>query len=474
LFLICSFLQAEGTKNLIREFHLSPPGKGGVSCDADGAFIGAMPILERLRKNGRDEWHPRDCQVLSKQIGAHYGLPIDMSSKAPGLRAIANALNDGDVVRAQIATVLLGIPDLPPIPGRMGSRDQMIKLIRDLDWSGMIKWDSDEHPRWPAGSPDSEGGDFAPKGEDWHDPIAESLRTAVAEAARERDLEAPSLQRHFEQKYDNLGPADFSNQVAQFGNWLERHGRSLSPAARQHALAEYDFVQARLSFWQAYEYKPPAAEQWMISAADLLYQGAINGGIEEAGHIPPSMVAVFGAAWGLDGGQPHIPTARMPGLRPTVPSEFLEEIEGHGFTARNDDVGINWGYRAKEQGRNWEVYGVQQNPRAAKLPNGAKAFDRFDSSSGEAISDKTLNTQTFSTIQNPKQIYNRLQGYLNAVAGYSKPRTSFDLDPAQIKSKTLQLAIPEYTSPAQWRQLHRAILFGRNKGVRVVITRIRE
>lgn len=74
---------------MIHEFHLSPPGMGqGVSCDAEGAFIGAIPILNRLRRDGRDTWHPRDCEELSKQIGVHYGLPIDMSSKTDGLRAI--------------------------------------------------------------------------------------------------------------------------------------------------------------------------------------------------------------------------------------------------------------------------------------------------------------------------------------------------------------------------------------------------
>ena len=150
---------------MIHEFHLSPPGKGGVSCDADGAFVGAIPILNRLRRDGKDEWHLRDCAQLSKQISVHYGLPIDMSSKTGGLRAIANALNDGDVARAQIATVLLGIPDPPRLSKRVCSRDQMIKLVRDLHWSGIIKWDPDEHPRWPAGSADSQGGQFAPKGE---------------------------------------------------------------------------------------------------------------------------------------------------------------------------------------------------------------------------------------------------------------------------------------------------------------------
>lgn len=151
------------------EFHLTSPGGSGTSCNADGAFIGAVPLLDRLRKDGEDAWHPCDCEELSEQISAHYGLPVDMASKRGGLKAIANALNDGDIARAQIATVLLGIPDLPPLSKGARPRERMIKLIRDLDWSGMLKWDSDEHPRWPAGTPGDnggkKGGKFAPKGQ---------------------------------------------------------------------------------------------------------------------------------------------------------------------------------------------------------------------------------------------------------------------------------------------------------------------
>ena len=151
---------------MIREFRLSEPSaRRGVSCDANGAFIGAIPLLKRLSERGKDWWAPRDSVRLSKQMALEFGLPIDMSRKAGGLRAICNALNDGDIVRAQIAAVLLGIPDAPASAKGKPSRDQMIKFIRDLDWSGMIKadWDPDEHPRWPAGS--GQGGQFAPEGE---------------------------------------------------------------------------------------------------------------------------------------------------------------------------------------------------------------------------------------------------------------------------------------------------------------------
>jgi hypothetical protein len=66
--------------------------------------------LNGLRKNGKDEWRLRDCDELSEQISDHYGLPIDMSSKTGGLRGITNALNEGDVARAQIGRLPLGLP----------------------------------------------------------------------------------------------------------------------------------------------------------------------------------------------------------------------------------------------------------------------------------------------------------------------------------------------------------------------------
>jgi hypothetical protein len=151
---------------LIHQFHLSPPGNGGIFCDERGAFVGAVPMLARTRKNGKDEWQPRDGDDLSQEMSAQYGLPIDMSSKRGGLTAIAKALNEGDGARAQIATVLLGIPDPPSLSKGVPSRQEMIKLASDLHASGLLKadWDPDEHPRWPAKAPDSQGGRFAPKG----------------------------------------------------------------------------------------------------------------------------------------------------------------------------------------------------------------------------------------------------------------------------------------------------------------------
>lgn len=152
---------------MIREFRLSPGGKGqGVSCGENGAFFGSIPLLKRSSVNGNDYWQPIDSEQLSEDIGKQFDLPIDMSRKKGGLKTIADALNAGDVARAQIAAVLLGIPNPPRLFKNASARDDMIKFIRDLHWSGMIKtdWNPDEHPRWPAGAPDSQGGQFAPKG----------------------------------------------------------------------------------------------------------------------------------------------------------------------------------------------------------------------------------------------------------------------------------------------------------------------
>jgi hypothetical protein len=173
---------------VLHEFHLSPPREGrGVSCDANGAFVGDIPLLKRSLIDGEERWVPRACAELSKEIGASFGLPIDMSSKMGGVRAISNALNEGDVARAQIATVLLGIPEIPDLSkGARGPAD-LKKFVDELQWSGLLKadWESDEHPRWPAGASDSQGGQFAPKGDD-------TGQTSDDAAARRASRDTPS------------------------------------------------------------------------------------------------------------------------------------------------------------------------------------------------------------------------------------------------------------------------------------------
>jgi hypothetical protein len=129
---------------LIREYRLSPPGSGcGVSCDENGAFVGNIPLLKRSNFHGKDRWEPRDCNELSRQVGRQFGLPVDMSPKIGGIEAISNALNEGNVARAQIATLLLGIPEPPTRSQDSGFRGAMVKFILHLHWSGLLGLEGD-------------------------------------------------------------------------------------------------------------------------------------------------------------------------------------------------------------------------------------------------------------------------------------------------------------------------------------------
>ena len=144
---------------LIREFRLSSRVGVGIRCDADGAFVGDVPLLKRVG----DVWKPRETDELSEGLGETYGLPVDASPIQGGLAAIARALNEGDVARAQIAAVLLQLPDPLPLAKAMPTQSEIIKLALALDWSGLLKINT---RHWPAKSPGSKGGKFAPKDAD--------------------------------------------------------------------------------------------------------------------------------------------------------------------------------------------------------------------------------------------------------------------------------------------------------------------
>jgi hypothetical protein len=159
------------TSQTFRKFRLSPFGsQHGVSCDEHGAFVSGVPLLARTAGNdGHGEWKPRDIRELSADLSKRLGLPIDVSSKSKGIAALAEAFNNNaDIARAQLNALHLQFPNSQPLPGSHGfSRENFVGFVRALDASGLIKadWNPDEHPRWPAGVPDSQGGQFAPKGE---------------------------------------------------------------------------------------------------------------------------------------------------------------------------------------------------------------------------------------------------------------------------------------------------------------------
>ncbi|QGM46232.1 hypothetical protein [Methylocystis heyeri] len=427
----------------------------GLSCTAEGLSLAGAPLLRRTSAG----FAPRPAAEIDALLETAYGEDPTRLRSSIGL--IAEALNQGDLARACIAAVLARVPEL--------SAEAAARLANFE--KALAKFDPERHPRdWRgrftlAGGPDPAGG--------------EAPSVPPAQSEDEADKEGPpSPTAAFESKYDELGPVDFTKKVIEFGDRLGREGRNLSPEAKERAAAEYAFLQDRLSFWLDYDYKPPAAHANLLSAALTLYQGAINGGIATAGEMPRSMVDVGGAAWAFDSFPQNIrPSTKpvgesAPEPRTTRLKEF-DEIGGVGAVADNGEIKTNWVKGIKLQGGPWEDYLAGSLPGARKLPANAKTFDLFNPLTQEAVSAKTLNTLSVSYIRKPESIYGKLKRYTDAAADYA-PRRKRDLDPDLIRSKAIHLAISEYTSPVQWRQLRRARRYAREKGIPLVITRIRE
>lgn len=314
----------------------------------------------------------------------------------------------------------------------------------------------------------------------------------------------------FERRYDDLSPVAFAKAVIQFGDQLARTGKDLSPEELQATGEEYDFLQSRLNFWLQYEPKPPEVQGNLNSAALTLYQGGALSGIVVPGvahrEIPSSMIGVAMGATLLDGPasvplrgrsfENILPEQVAPSKEPAVPleeappespsaapkeeaSEEAAPIPGSspatgkmGEVVDNNDAGVDWDSGMVDQGYPWQRYVEKQYPDAEHLADGAKTFDHFDHIVGEAISDKTLNTLTATYAMNPQKIYAKVSKYVDAAADYT-PRASIDVDPSAINSRTIHIAIPEYTSSEQWGYLNKAIEYGRGRDVSVIVTRIR-
>lgn len=335
---------------MTREFYLSPRGRGGVSCDADGAFVGAIPILKRLQKDGREAWHLRDCEELSEELYTQYGLPIDISSKTGGLTAIANALNDGDVARAQIATILLAIPDPPQLSKKDRSHDRMIKIIRDLHWSGMLKWDPDKHPRWPAGSDDGIGGQFAPTGEGGD---ANGSPSSQPDATQSHSSEQYTPNQSAHTQLADAGVSDaFDDPMAEAARAAARSNTGAYPQVK-YGDSEYG------DFWQAagsrlsHEIKTALSE---IGRAEIAENNAniaaAAGGANAIARVLRAYANYRAEPWLDDRGHPvEIPavdvgypvagqaelmarlTAREPLTRPATNADWIDPLIGLASTA---------------------------------------------------------------------------------------------------------------------------------------------
>lgn len=447
--------------HFVRVFRLmNDPSELGLACTSAGVSLAGVPLLRRTQAG----FIPRPVSEIASLLKAAYGdHPIALQSR---LDSIAQALNHGDFTLAAITAVQTQTPEL--------SAEAALRLVNADEELRKYSYNPEEPRDWRGR---------------WITDVTENESTAAAAISLDGKVgddvggredsdsspESASLEQTFEKKYDNLGPVDFAKEVIQFGDWLGRAGNNLPSTETERALSEYSFLQDRLSFWLDYDYKPAMAQANLLSAALALYQGAINGGVIRVGNLPQSMLNAVGTAAVFMDSPPRFRLSTAP----TAETEFstlaeeLKEIEGLGGLVDKGQANIEWNKSINAQGDEFEAYIERQIPGVERLPLKATTFDLVNPALGEAISAKTLNTLTVSYIKNPQQIYRKVADYINAAVDYEPRRTS-DLDPVDILSKTIQLAIPEYTSPTQWRYLLRAIIYGKENGVSIVVTRIRE
>lgn len=156
--------------------------------------MGSVPLLSHRSANEADQWQPRGAPDLNRELGKYYGLPVEFDCKMAGLATVAQALNRGDLLHAQIATLHLQIPDPPRLTKAPRSAEYIIDLARQLSASGLLRadWDPTKHPRWPAGSLDSTGGQFAPIGATTEGPATQEPNAPVIPA--QITIPAPPLE----------------------------------------------------------------------------------------------------------------------------------------------------------------------------------------------------------------------------------------------------------------------------------------
>ncbi len=164
-------------------FHLSD---GHVECDGEGPRVAGVPLL--IKTNALS-WSPRSKTEIESGLSGVYGVAIDATEKMRGLGVVAEALNRGELARAQIATLLLKFPD--PERADPESADGLRKLTALFDAGWLAKgWDPSKHPR--VGSGPNPGwfapadGDGASPGPSAHRPggvqVAEIKPASVSDA----------------------------------------------------------------------------------------------------------------------------------------------------------------------------------------------------------------------------------------------------------------------------------------------------
>jgi hypothetical protein len=283
---------------------------------------------------------------------------------------------------------------------------------------------------------------------------------------------------------DQFGPEEFSKRVTQYGTWLGSHPHGLG-ASTATARRTYDFLQDRLSFWLGYQPVSPEAHANLLSASSILYQGGQTAQIVGVDEMSPSTQQAAVASMAFEGpnlrlGGKSAPTRESIEGFPEFYAGSLGKFKGLGGFLDRNEVGITWGrgirnQGLKDQGGPWEDFLEKQMPPRSRLHQFSKTWDLKGETSGTAISAKTLDTSSYWYAKNPANVYYTLARYIREAAEYDngpKPK-KINIDRSEISARQIQLAVPLYTSQAQWQQIKRAIKYGRDRGISVIVSKVR-
>jgi hypothetical protein len=314
----------------VRMFRLSnAPGERGLSCTPDGVALAGVPLMRKTQAG----FEPRPVNEIASLFKAAFGeRPMALPSR---LGTIAKALNSGDFALAMIAAVHTQTPELTAeAAARLARADQDLTKYdynpeESRDWHGRWTGDGSSAPAAPI-TPAVDADQRTARAD--IPPLRVAENTLPSDGAVALDAPAPcggntsgaaapssdsgkqtALLESFKEKYDGLGPKDFSDQAIRFGYWLEAHGRELTGEERERALAEYFFLEDRLRLRQSDENNSALEHGYLYSAILMLHRGGAASGLVPVGHFPPSILNVAGTIALLD-------DARSPGLRPATRS----------------------------------------------------------------------------------------------------------------------------------------------------------
>ncbi|EPL9570664.1 hypothetical protein MMK73_002751 [Providencia rettgeri] len=146
-------------------------------------------------------------------------------------------------------------------------------------------------------------------------------------------------------------------------------------------------------------------------------------------------------------------------------------------TISASEIGMKWyskGGGINTQGMSWEDAIAKTLPDRARLPKNFKTFDFYNAEQKLAVSAKSLDTQTLSKLNEPKQIYNSIKGNIDKAVQFKEYQLSqIRLDSSMIAKREVWLAVPNSTNKTQWVEINRAVSYGQSVGIEVKITQVK-